>query len=401
MNEKSEELTALNRGSDVIHATSDAGEFAARLYRTLAASDSGNLVLSPSSIMFALAMTYAGARGETASEMADALCFRIPGDRLHEAFKALQATQFVNDVEFRIANRLWCQSGYHFLPDYLTLTADCYGSSIGQVDFRTNAESARQQVNEWVQQQTAGKIKELVAPASVNGMTRMILTNAVYFLGGWMSEFAKDSTAAAPFWSKPGEEHPVQMMHQTEHFLYGDFERVQVLELPYRYNHLRLSSESPKRTTELVMTLILPRQIDGLKDIEPDLSPTLLNEWTTLNSQKVNVSVPTFKIESSLDLCDALCSLGMRKAFNAAEADFSGISDDSEGLFVGEVAHKAFIDVNEKGTEAAAATDVIFVGRGAPPKEQPPKEFRADHPFLFLIRDRRTRLIHFMGRMTA
>ena len=402
MTDKSSEFAALNRVSDVIHAVSGANQFATDLYSLLAGRQAGDIVFSPNGVMLALAMAFAGARGETAAEMASTLRLQISPERTHEAFRTLQATTLANDVELRIANRLWCQTGYHFLAEYLSLTERYYGSRVADVDFRSHAEDARRQINEWIEQQTAGKIKDMVAPRTFNEMTRLVLTNAMYFLGGWQDEFDETSTKTAPFWSKPGEEHSVQMMHQTDLFRYGDFDDLQVIEMPYRYlmQDERLRKDATNRATALAMTFLLPRTIDGLSIIEAALSPLTLGQWTTLRLHQVNVAIPKFRIESGFQMGEALRSMGMEKAFSVQEADFSGISDDPEGLFIGEVVHKAFIDVNEKGTEAAAATAMVMVGGCAIPTD-PSKEFRADHPFLFLIRDRNTRMIHFMGRVTG
>ncbi len=380
--------------------------FAFDLHSKLA-SKPGNLFFSPSSIAMALAMAMVGASEETAEEMAEALHSTLPENRFHEGFRELRKATKTGGVELTLANRLWGQRGYNFLPEFLEATERCYGARLAEVDFCAAAEEARLQINAWVEEQTAEKIRDLIPAGMLDPLTRLVLTNAIYFKGSWNHEFDEADTAAAPFWTAPGTAHPVQMMHQTESLRCGEFDRLQVLEIPYRESQIEFRSpqaghveavEIPDSGSDLVMCILLPRRIDGLQEVESRLTTATFREWTTLRTCEVDASIPRFRIESSFLLNEPLASLGMQQAFSPEEADFSRMSDEPEGLFIAAAIHKAFVDVNEKGTEAAAATAIVMMERCAKVFEEP-KVFRADHPFLFLIRDRKTRLIHFIGRV--
>ena len=397
---------------DVEQIVESSNRFACDLYSLLARETDGNLFFSPSSLSLALAMTYAGANGTTAQEITEALHYSLPPEKLHTAFGKLQAATRTGGVELKIANRLWGQAGYHFLPEFLRTTKKHYGAGLAEVDFRNAPEVACQQINSWVEEQTAGKITDLVSSAGLHELTRLILTNAIYFLGTWENEFDRRRTTDAPFWTAPGKSQSVPMMRLTKHFHYGEFDQIQVLEMPYRSQQFEWKPvkhgdiegwnpvEIPDSGSDFALCVLLPRKMDGLVDLERTLSPSIIQKWMTLQACKVDVSCPRFQLESSFQLEEALASMGIRKAFISDEADFSQMSDNPEGLFIGSVLHKAFVEVNEKGTEAAAATAVMMACWGAAEPE-PPKEFRADHPFLFLIRDRRTLLIHFMGRVVT
>ncbi|MGD0518998.1 MAG: serpin family protein [Thermoguttaceae bacterium] len=356
------------------------------LYAKLRTENEGNLFLSPYSISTALAMTYAGAKGKTAAEMAEVLRFTVPQEQLHPAFAAL-AAKLHGDVkkegyQLRIANRLWGQVGYHFLPKFLQATRDYYGAELAQVDFAQDTEAARHTINTWVAENTEEKIKDLIAKGVLNPLTRLVLTNAIYFKGDWQSKFEAKATKDAPFLLTPQEKVNVPMMHQMGMFHYGVVDEVQVLELPYVGK-------------DLSMFVLLPKEVDGLADLEKNLSAKNLSIWISgLREQEVTVLLPRFKMISGFRLEQVLGSMGMPQAFSG-EADFAGMTGKRE-LSISAVIHKAFIDVNEEGTEAAAATAVVMA-RPSPPKQNP--TFRADHPFLFLIRDNRSGSILFLGRM--
>ena len=358
--------------------------FALALYAKLRAEDQGNLFLSPYSISTALAMTYAGAKGKTAAEMAEVLHFTVPQEQLHPAFAAL-AAKLHGDIkkegyQLRIANRLWGQAGYHFLPTFLQVTRDHYGAELAQVDFAQDTEAARHTINAWVEEKTEEKIKDLLAQGVLDSGTTLVLTNAIYFKGDWQRKFEAKATKDAPFLLTPQEKVTVPMMRQRGKFAYGVVGKVQVLELPYVGK-------------DLSMFVLLPKEVDGLADLEKSLSVETLNTWTSgLREQTVEVLLPKFKMTSGFRLEKTLGSMGMPLAFSG-EADFSGMTGQ-RGLFISAVIHKAFIDVNEEGTEAAAATAVVMRAP-APPNPI----FRADHPFLFLIRDNRTGSILFLGRV--
>ncbi len=405
-------VTAKRRKSseaDVAATVEGNNAFAFDLYAKLRAGE-GNLVFSPYSISTALAMTYAGARGETAGQMAAVL--RFPTDELHVSTTegphesrmvpigqeriAAAFAHLVDDLNTRgggnegsayevvVANRLWGQKGYPFLGPFLELNRTYYGAGLEQVDFARATEAARQTINTWVEDRTRDKIKELLKPGILDALTRLVLTNAIYFKGNWASEFKKEQTKDAPFSVSPAKMITVPMMHQTEKFGYAEAKGLQVLELPYVGD-------------ELSMVILLSKEVDGLAELEATLDAARLKTWLSrLGKRKVQVFLPRFKIEFGLDLKRALKSMGMPLAFDEHRADFSGMTDDPQGLYIAKVIHKAYVDVNEEGTEAAAATAVVMAPRGMP---RPPPVFRADHPFMFLIRAGKTGSILFIGRV--
>jgi serpin B len=360
--------------------------FALDLYAKLRTESKGNVFLSPYSISTALAMTYAGAKGKTAAEMAEVLHFTVPQEQLHPAFAAL-GTELHGDVkkegfELRIANRLWGQTGYQFLPAFLQVTRDDYGAELGQLDFAANAETARHTINTWVEEKTERKIKDLIPSGMLNATTRLVLTNAIYFNGDWQQKFQPQATHDAPFQLTPEEKVTVPMMRQEKMFAYGVVGDVQILQLPYVGRRL-------------AMFVLLPKAVDGLSDLEKRLSVETLKTWISGAKMKmVDVSLPKFKMTSGFRLEKVLASMGMAQAFSG-DADFSGMTGKRE-LFLSAVIHKAFVDVKERGTEAAAATAGGMAMAMAPGQTA---TFRADHPFLLLIRDNRTGSILFLGRM--
>jgi len=364
-------------------------QFATDLYARLRAGQQGNLFFSPFSISTALAMTDAGAKGETEQQMSSVLHFTLPQAQLHPAFLALQQSLVSNkerqDFQLRVANRLWGQQGYHFLPEFLKVTKDNYGAELGQVDFVIQSEEARQQINKWVEDQTANKIKDLLAPGVVNADTRLVLVNAIYFKARWLHEFSPQATKNEPFHVASDKQESVSMMHQSRRLSYAETDDTQVLELPYGHG-----------TTSMIV--LLPKKADGLAALEKGLTSEALSKWTgSMAVRKVNVSLPKFKMTSTFSLNDVLSAMGMKLAFTG-QADFSGMST-VERLFISAVIHKAFVDVNEEGTEAAAATAVAMEATAMRPNPEEPIEFRADHPFVFMLRDRQTGSILFMGRV--
>ena len=365
--------------------------FAVDLYHQLR-DKPGNLFFSPTSISTALAMTYAGARGETAVQMAHTLHFTLPEEQLHPAFNALQdhlsAVQAQGAVALHVANSLWPQLGYAFLAAFLDICKRHYGVTITPVDYG-DSEAARRRINAWVEEKTQDKIKELLKPPHVNPLTTLILVNAIYFKGDWASQFDKAQTQEAPFWITPGESTPTPLMAQTLTCGYAEFDALQALELPY--------VGDADVGDELSMIVLLPREQDGLAALERQLTAANLARWRgAIRRREVNVWLPRFKLESEFELSTVLTALGMVDAFGGA-ADFSGMTGGRD-LFISYVVHKAFVEVNEKGTEAAAATAVVMGRSGLPP---PPPTFRADHPFLFLIQERRTGSVLFLGRLVA
>jgi len=384
--------------------------FALELYARLRGNE-GNLFFSPYSISTALAMTYSGARGTTAGQMAqtlrfprepnkaldsdnqDKLLYRVEkrllsDERLAAAFgrlqKGLKADPKREGYELSVANALWGQRGYDFLEEFLEIVETNYGGRLGEVDFAAATEKARRSINAWVEEKTKNKIKELIKPGVLNSMTRLVLTNAIYFKGAWDTPFQEAATRPASFTLSGGKKVDVPMMNQNDRFKYAETESFQALELPYADN-------------ELSMVILLPKKTDGLSDFEKKLTAKSLSDWLSkLAKRKVIVSVPKFEMTSQFSLAAVLKSMGMTDAFAPREADFSGMNGRKD-LFISAVVHKAYVEVNEEGTEAAAATGVA-IGLTSMPIDRPPT-FRADHPFLFLIRHNLTGSILFIGRV--
>jgi len=360
-------------------------QFALDLYAKLRKKP-GNLFFSPYSISTALAMVYAGARGETERQMAKALCFGLPQESIHPAFFQLQ--HGLNErggkgtYELTVSNALWGQKGYGFLKEFLDIVKINYEGGFNEVDFAKDAESVRQTINKWVEDKTNGKIKDLISPGVLNRLTRLVLTNAIYFKGNWATQFDEKKTKESPFTLLNGEKINVPMMNQKAEFNYMETENFQGLELPYIDN-------------ELSMFILLPKDINGLGELEKSLTVETLSNWDeAFRKREVIVSTPKFKMTSKFSLADVLQSMGMNNAFSG-KANFSGMNGKRD-LFISEVIHKAFVDVNEEGTEAAAATAVAI--RATSIRPQIPI-FKADHPFLFLIRDNKSESILFMGRV--
>ncbi|MGA2323343.1 MAG: serpin family protein [Sedimentisphaerales bacterium] len=360
-------------------------KFAFELYGKLE-SQQGNLFLSPYSISTALAMTSAGARGQTEKQMAETLCFApMKNEQFHKIFGEvigqLNASGKKGGYELVVANALWGQKDYKFLPEFLTLVRENYGGDLQQVDFVKQTEPARKIINAWVENKTKDKIKELIKPGMLDSTTRLVLTNAIYFKGKWANQFAPVLTKDSPFILLGGEKVNVPMMNQTEKFGYREVNNIQVLEMPYVNN-------------DLSMVVLLPKKLDGISELEKDLNNDNLVRWIDdLHKRKVQVFLPKFKMTSEFELARVLGAMGMPIAFSD-KADFSGMNGNYE-LSISAVVHKAYVDVNEEGTEAAAATGVGVIATSI---EAPPPVFKADHPFIFLIRDNQTGSILFMGR---
>ena len=390
---------------DVAAVAAGNTQFTLKLYDQLN-DEKGNLFLSPYSISTALAMTYAGARGETETEMAKALQFPsfpdkeggpLGRERIHAGFSdlklGLREAQKKGDVQLSIANALWPQKSYAFRPEYLNLIERDYDSVGKPLDY-SNGEKARGIINRWVEQETNDKIKDLIPSGVLDALTRMVLTNAIYFKGDWQAQFKEKSTREMPFKVGPTKTVKVPMMYQKGNFGYYQDADVQVLEMPYKGD-------------KVSMFVLLPNQGGGqpfrrpanpapkkktLGDIEKMLSPAKLSEWLgKVRQTKIDTWFPKFKMTSEFSLSQQLQALGMKKAFG--DADFSGM-DGTKRLYISAVLHKAFVEVNEEGTEAAAATAVVIGTKSA--RRYP--SFRADHPFLFLIRDKATGSILFLGR---
>jgi serpin B len=372
---------------DVTSIVNGNTKFALVLYTKLKQNNQ-NLFFSPLSISSALAMTYAGAHNNTAAQMAKTLNFTLDKVKLHMAFMKIQSrlNSLSNQKNFNItiANSIWPQKKYPVLKTFSDLLTEYYGVTIVPQDYITNAETARLRINSWVEEKTGNKIKNFLKPGYLNALTRLVLVNAIYYKGIWAFKFKKELTKDRPFYTVSGKSINIPTMVQTGRFKYGDFNTLKILELPYSGN-------------ELSMLILLPVDKNGLKKLETDLSVEKLIQWTSnINKQKIRVFLPKFRMMSSNDLSQSLKSMGMIDAFTPGKADFSGIDNEKNNLYISAVIHKGFVEVNEEGSEAAAATAVVTRSLAL---AEPPPTFKADHPFLFFIRDNSTKCILFWGRM--
>ncbi len=374
--------------SEVRNLVKGNNEFSLDLYSRLKETK-GNLFFSPYSISTVLAMAYAGARGNTRQEMARVLRFPLNAEKLDQTYQQLQAhlknIEGKGNVQLNIANAIWCQKGEKFLTSFLDTLDRYYQSGLHLVDFRSYPERVREFINSWVEKQTKNQIKDLIPKGVLNPLSRLVLTNAIYFKGKWSSEFEKSNTRPNRFFESKDKWTEVPLMYQQSKFRMIEFEKFKAIELPYVGN-------------ELSMIIFLPKKYDGLEEFESTINPETYRSWLlSLQSSpkiKVRVYLPKFKMTSQFSLSKQLQAMGMKSAF--ADADFSGMNG-KRNLFLSSVIHKAFIDVNEEGTEAAAATGAVVSLTSAMPRPIP--VFRADHPFLFMIQDNSTGSILFMGRV--
>jgi len=357
--------------------------FALDLYAALKA-EPGNLFFSPYSISTAMGMIWAGARGQTEAEIAQVFHFPFGQDALHQTFGELQGS-LDTGVGFDlyrldIANRLWGQAGYPWNAPFLEITRVEYGAELVEADIERSPEAARQAVNTWVSEQTAGKIPELLQPGTITPLTRLVLANAIYFKGTWVAQFDPSQTRTEPFHLSGTQSVGVPMMHQTDEFGFLWRDGVSVLELPYTGQ-------------DIAMLVLLPDAVDGLPALEAALTPEQLAEWLSgLTTTKVAVTLPRFTFRWNASLKAPLIAMGMPSVFSENDADLTGMAT-AEYLFLQFLVHEAFVAVDEEGTEAAAATAGGVGTVSAPP------QFVADHPFLFLIRDRVTGSVLFIGRV--
>jgi serpin B len=374
-----------DQADDVARIQGGNAEFALDLFHELR-GEGGNILFSPFSISSALAMTYAGARGSTAAQMADVLHFTLEGEGLHKAFadltKALNDKGAAGGVDLSIANALWGQAGHEFLDDFVSLNSNAYGAGLRHVDFGGNPEASRKMINGWVSKSTGEKIKELLERGDITPDVLLVLTSAIYFRGGWAIRFDEAKTKPERFYQAPDKGVPIPMMRETGDFGYMETGGLKLLELPYEGQ-------------DLSMIILLPRMLGGLEAVERSLTPGHLDSLcASAKKQRVRVNLPKFRITGTYRLNDVLTAMGMTDAFRAGKADFSGI-DGTRDLFISLVTHKAYVEVSEQGTEAAAAT-AVPLKKGLPPRL---KEFRADHPFLFVIREGSSGSILFIGRV--
>jgi serpin B len=360
--------------------------FALDLYSHVSGTP-GNLFFSPFSISTCLAMTYAGARGETETQMRKTLHLSEPQEAIPASFAKLfdrlNEAEKQNGIQLETANALWAQKGEPFLPAFLKTAGGDYRADIQQANFTTEADAVTRRINGWVARKTRDKIRDILSPDSLNDLTRLILVNAIYFNGTWDVRFEKDANSVHPFHLSANTQADAICMTQVSNVRYSENQDFQAVELSYRGQ-------------ELSMVILLPQAVDGIGQLEKQLTPAFLDGLLSrMAVERVAIGLPKFKIESRFTLNDALANMGMPDAFRDKKADFSGMTGNRD-LHISSVIHKAWVEVNEEGTEAAAATVVHMAGRGAPLRAV---VFRADHPFLFLIRDRPSGSVLFIGRL--
>nr|XP_046226561.1 leukocyte elastase inhibitor-like isoform X2 [Scatophagus argus] len=366
--------------------------FCLALFNKLSDDDkTGNIFFSPFSISSALAMVMLGSRGNTAAQMSECLKTKDFEDDVHVSFaKLLSELNKANaPYALNVANRLYGEQSYQFVKDFLVNTNKHYNAALESVDFINSSEAARLNINSWVEKQTQGKIKDVLAQGVVDDMTRLVLVNAIYFKGNWNKQFKESATQDAQFRINKNDTKPVKMMQQKTKFplTYIPEANCQILEMPYKQK-------------ELSMLIFLPNEIEdsttGLEKLEKELTYENFVEWTRpdmMDEVEVQVGLPRFKMEEKYDMKNVLISMGMVDAFDMAMSDFSGMSPAND-LVLSKVVHKAFVEVNEEGTEAAAATAAVMMLRCA----LRPATFIADHPFLFFIRHNPSMSVLFAGR---
>jgi serpin B len=370
--------------ADLATVVRGANEFGVDLYAQLRDRE-GNLFFSPLSLSVALAMTRAGAHQLTAEKL-DALLHLPHGQALGNPalgslLRGLRNSARKGAYQLRIANGLWAQEGLPILPEFRHTLRDAYDALLFNVDFRAT-EEARRKINAWVTEETSGAIHDLLSPGVLDAKTRLVLTNAVYYKGKWVSPFRRELTREGTFHA-PGRDVNVPLMHRTGNYGYAEFDAYQLLGLPYEGGGI-------------AMFLLLPKRMDELRAVESELSAEILSEGISrIGSRRVEVTIPRFKVTSEFELKGVLSKMGAAVAFSD-QADFSGITGEKGALALSTVVHQGFVDVNEEGTEAAAATGI---GASVTAVADPPVVFRADHPFVFMILDRKSGSLLFLGRM--
>ncbi len=385
---------AAENQTNVDRLVQDNSAFAVDLYKKIC-TGKGNIFFSPYSISVAFSMIYAGTEGNTSSQMGNVLKFSLKREDIYPAFETLESRlkkiQAAGHVRLNSVNSLWPQKDYTLLPKYLDITKKYYGISITPLDFRQAGKQAREKINNWVAIETQEKIQDIIPPGVLDDSTRLVLANAVYFKGNWERRFDSDLTQETPFFLSKDNNVQSKMMTQTGYYNYGANELLQILQLPYVGN-------------ELSMLVLLPRELDGLKSLEDQLSISSLNNWKSKMKQtEVVIFIPKFRNLSSIGLKDTLVAMGMNDLFSPKNADLSGMAafNPNNPLFLSEAIHKAFVEVGEEGTEAAAATAILgrVMGHESASERRPPT-FRADHPFIFLIQENQTGSIVFIGRVS-
>lgn len=349
-------------------------------------SEKGNVFFSPYSILSVLAIAYEGARGTTASEMQAVL--HLPNDKgkIHSDFVNIsnEINKAGKSYQLSVANDLWAQKDYTFLTDYFNTVAQYYDGKLTNLDFKSDTENSRITINDWVANKTNNKIQNLIPQGTVGSSTRLVITNAIYFKADWLRQFDGGDTYDQDFKLDSGNTVKAKMMHNTANLNYGETDTLQLLEMPYVGN-------------DLSMIIFLPKD-NNLINLDDSISINNLSNWkNAMKNERVAVSLPKFKFDTDYFMSKDLKEMGMPTAFTG-NADFSGMTGTKD-LYISEVIHKAFVEVAEYGTEAAAATAVIMRAMAVPMPQEPPKVFNADHPFIFTIQDNQSGNILFMGRV--
>lgn len=368
--------------------TAPLNDFAFSLYEQLRAGEDGNVFLSPYSIHAALTMTAEGAAGNTADQMLKTLQWAAH-DKLdpHENSAALLGwlnAMAGEKLRLSVANAVWVQDGYPLKAPFIRTINAQYEAKIAPLKFKTTPDAARRTINAWVAERTEDKIEDLMPEGSIDNMTRLVLTNAIHFKGAWVHAFNDGATKDRPFTLADGEAVKAPLMFQTDRFRYAEFFGGKAVGLPYKDGSLE-------------MVVLLPNEPGGLAKLEKQLSAKMLDEWLSgFNPRRVKLWLPKFELKWRQSLNETLAAMGMPDAFDRGKADFSNITD-AESLHINAVVHEAYVKVDERGTEAAAATGIGI--RATSANINKPVEFKADNPFLYLIRDRETGAILFLGRM--
>jgi len=364
-------------------------QFAIDLHR-VAASDGGNVFVSPFSITAALSMVYAGAEGDTETQIADAMYVADEAAwhaNLGALFDDLSGEKY-RAYTLYSGNAVWGQQGEPFDGDYLSLLERDYRAPMESVDFAASPESARGRINRWVEERTQGHVEELFAEGDINDITKLVISNAIYFQADWLDAFEAAETAPDEFRLDAEQSVTAELMNRTADFRYASFDEHRILELPYQDD-------------ELSMVIVLPDAVDGLASLEAEMTAEDLAGWIEeLRTEETVVALPKFEMKLDLPLQQTLEELGITDAFDEAAADFTGViarEDMGGNWYIGAARHQAYVKVDESGTEAAAATG--FAMEGDDDDAGGPSYFIADHPFLFLIRDQLTGAILFMGRV--
>lgn len=376
-----------DRGGSFDRVAAGNNEFAFDIYQRLAVPGK-NLFISPLSMTTAFSMVYAGSRGVTRKEIEKVFRFKVTGDEMNSTWGGMLADMAdrakIGNYRLDSANRIWIDKRFSLEDAFTDAMKKYYDAGSKQLDFAGNPEESRSTINTWVAKNTNDKITGLVPDGAVTKATTLVLTNAVYFLGNWEYPFNDKSTERADFFVTPAQKTAVSMMKNFGHFGYFENQELQALSLPYKTRG--------KSNDALAMVIVLPKGRAGLAGLEKKLSCDNWKKWTDgLESSEVYVHLPRFEVTSFAVLAETLRQMGMKNALSP-QADYSGIAPN---ICINEAFHKAYVKVNEKGTEAAAATAIIMVKANGGKKYT----FRADHPFLFAIRDTKTNAILFIGRV--